>query len=82
MSNNPRRAVVTGASSGIGRAIAESLLAAGWKVSGLDVAQPSIVHAGFTHVPVNLTDGADIARATAALPAAEALVHALSLIHI
>ena len=82
MSNNPRRAVVTGSSSGIGRAIAESLLAAGWKVSGLDVAQPSIVHTGFTHVPVNLADGEDIARAAAVLPASEALVHAAGVLRV
>ncbi len=60
-------AVVTGSSSGIGRAIAESLLATGWRVTGLDVAPPAIVHAAFAHLPVNLADGDAIARAAAAL---------------
>ena len=75
-------AVVTGSSSGIGRAIAESLLAAGWQVSGLDVAQPAIVQAGFTPVPVDLADGADIARAAARLPAVDALVHAAGVLRV
>lgn len=68
--------VVTGASSGIGSAIAQALLAAGWRVTGLDVAQATIVHGGYAHVPVDLTDGAAIARTAAALPAVDALVHA------
>ena len=80
MSSNARHAVVTGSSSGIGRSIAESLLAGGWRVTGLDVAQPTVVHPSFTHTPVNLADGTDIARVAAALPGVDALV--LSLIHI
>lgn len=60
-------AVVTGSSSGIGRAIAESLLATGWRVTGLDVAPPAIAHAAFAHLPVNLADGEGIARAAAVL---------------
>ncbi|RYF25822.1 MAG: SDR family oxidoreductase, partial [Comamonadaceae bacterium] len=75
-------AVVTGASSGIGRSIAQSLVDAGWLVTGLDVAPPSIVRAGFTHVAVNLADGGDIARAAAALPAAHALVHAAGVLRV
>lgn len=78
----PRHAVVTGASSGIGRAIAESLLAEGWRVSGLDVAQPAIVRGGFAHWPVNLADGGDIARVAAALPAVDALVHAAGVLRV
>jgi len=63
-------AVVTGSSSGIGRAIAQSLLATGWRVTGLDVAPPAIAHPAFAHLPVDLADGEAIARAAAALLAA------------
>ena len=82
MSNDVRHAVVTGSSRGIGRAIAQSLLSNGWSVSGLDVAPACIVHAGFTAIPVNLADGADIARAAAALPAVDALVHAAGVLRV
>ncbi|WCM89773.1 SDR family NAD(P)-dependent oxidoreductase [Acidovorax sp. NCPPB 3576] len=75
-------AAVTGSSSGIGRAIAESLLAAGWHVSGLDVAAPTIEHAAFTPVAVDLADGEDIARAAAGLPAVQALVHAAGVLRV
>ena len=60
-------AVVTGSSGGIGRAIASQLLEAGWRVSGLDLAAPTLSHAGFVHVAVDLCDADAIARTTAAL---------------
>jgi NAD(P)-dependent dehydrogenase (short-subunit alcohol dehydrogenase family) len=56
--SNERRAVVTGTSSGIGQAIAQQLLADGWKVSGLDIAAPGIEHAAFEPVQIDLCDGA------------------------
>ncbi len=78
-----RHAVVTGSSSGIGQCIAQSLLAAGWRVTGLDVAPRAIAQdGGFTHVPLDLADGAAIARATAALPAVDALVHAAGVLRV
>ena len=74
--STPRHAVVTGSSQGIGHAIARALLAEGWRVSGLDLAPATLDHPAFTAQRVNLADGADIARVTAALPAVDALVHA------
>jgi NAD(P)-dependent dehydrogenase (short-subunit alcohol dehydrogenase family) len=50
-------AIVTGSSSGIGQAIAEHLLAAGWRVIGLDRAEPQISRAGFKSITVNLSVG-------------------------
>lgn len=76
------RAVVTGSSSGIGRAIAEHLLARGWQVSGLDLAAPSLSHAAFRPVTVDLGDGAAIARAAAEMQDADALVHAAGVLRV
>ena len=53
----PRHAVVTGSSSGIGQCIAQALLDAGWRVTGLDVAPPAIAQEGggsFTHLPADV----------------------------
>ncbi|MDA8456986.1 SDR family oxidoreductase [Acidovorax sp. GBBC 3334] len=75
-------AVVTGSSSGIGHAIAQSLLAAGWRVSGLDVAPPVIAHPAFTAVPADLSNGEAIAQAAAALQDVDALVHAAGVLRV
>ncbi|MEJ8811016.1 SDR family oxidoreductase [Variovorax ureilyticus] len=82
MSNDLRHAVVTGSSSGIGRAIAESLLASGWRVSGLDVAPPAIAHGAFTPVEADLSKGESVAAAAAALQDADALVHAAGVLRV
>lgn len=75
-SGAPRHAVVTGTSAGLGRAIAERLLADGWRVSGLDRAKAVVSHASFTAVQVDLADAAARDAALARLDAPEALVHA------
>ena len=81
-SNGAPHAVVTGASSGIGRAIAQSLLDAGWRVSGLDLAPATIDHAAFHPLRVDLGDGLAIAQAVAALGAPQALVHAAGVLRV
>jgi len=57
-------AVVTGASAGIGEAIAKALLAAGNTVIALQRSQPRTEHARLHHVAADLAD-ADAARAAA-----------------
>lgn len=80
--SNERHAVVTGSSAGIGRAIAESLLTAGWRVSGLDLAEATLQHGTFTPVQVDLGDGDALARAVAQLPPPHALVHAAGVLRV
>jgi len=77
-----RHALVTGSSSGIGEAIAQRLLAGGWRVTGFDVAAPRIEHAAFTAVRVDLADGAAAEAAARALGPAHALVHAAGVLRV
>jgi NAD(P)-dependent dehydrogenase (short-subunit alcohol dehydrogenase family) len=79
---NDRSAVVTGSSSGIGRAITERLLAEGWQVSGFDIATATVEHPGFTAVRVDLLDEAAIEAAARAARNASALVHAAGVLRV
>ena len=62
-------ALLTGGSAGIGRAIAEALLASGHRVVSLDRDPPSLAHEEFHHLEVDLLSAA--ATHDAALAAAE-----------
>ena len=68
-------ALVTGASSGIGAAIAARLLRHGWQVTGISRRETDLAHPAFRHVPLDLSDVAGIERAVADI-APTALVHA------
>ncbi|WP_413249104.1 SDR family NAD(P)-dependent oxidoreductase [Sinomonas flava] len=71
-------AVVTGCSSGIGRAIAARLLAEGWRVTGLSRRETDLGD-GFSWRQADLADSRSLTEAVEGLPAADAVVHAAGL---
>ncbi|MFO1324468.1 MAG: SDR family oxidoreductase [Burkholderiales bacterium] len=81
-SKEHRRAVVTGSSSGIGKSIAQALLADGWHVTGFDIAPTSIEHDRFTPVRVDLCDGSAAEAAAASVGPVAALVHAAGVLRV
>jgi len=75
-------AVVSGASSGIGAAIAAHLLRLGWRVTGLDRAPAALDAGGFTPVLVDLADRSATRAAIGRLSGATALVHAAGFLRV
>ncbi len=74
------RAVVTGASAGIGHAIVTHLLESGWQVAGLDRSAAGIEHPAYKHHRIDLLDTQAV-NALAPELAAQALVHAAGFMH-
>lgn len=75
----PRLAVVTGASSGIGAAVAERLLRDGWRVVGISRGAPGVGAENFAHRRADLSNPAELRAAMEGLRPA-ALVHAAGLL--
>jgi len=69
-------AVVTGSSAGIGRAIAQRIVALGGTVHGLDRAPATLADPRFHGVAVDLADADAVDSAARELRSASALVHA------
>ncbi len=84
MSNDARQlhAVVTGSSGGLGKAICEDLLANGWRVTGVDLSAPTIVHGAFAHQPLDLSHGGQTDAIATGLQDVEALVHAAGVLRV
>lgn len=70
-----KHAVVTGTSSGIGKAIAARLLADGWKVTGLSRTE-SFLDGDFAWLRADLSEPGTLAAVVSSLQPADALVHA------
>lgn len=75
-------AVVTGATGGIGLAIVQHLLKAGWQVAGLDIGAAVARHDAYRHITVDLCDEAATRRALDTLKDARALVHAAGILRV
>ncbi|MEH3086645.1 MAG: SDR family NAD(P)-dependent oxidoreductase [Xylophilus ampelinus] len=76
-----RHALVTGASSGIGQAIAQALLADGWTVDGISRSPVEGLGPGFHGHRLDLGDHARLAETLATLPMPNAVVHAAGAMH-
>jgi NAD(P)-dependent dehydrogenase (short-subunit alcohol dehydrogenase family) len=70
-----RHALVTGASSGIGLATVQRLLAQGWQVTGLSRRAPDIDHPAYAHRAVDVADAPALRQALQGL-VPTAIVHA------
>lgn len=84
MLNSPRQrhAVVTGSSGGIGKAICEELLGAGWRVTGLDLSPPTITYSSFVHHRLDLSDQVQTRSIASILADVDALVHAAGVLRV
>jgi NAD(P)-dependent dehydrogenase (short-subunit alcohol dehydrogenase family) len=82
MTDGNRLAVVTGASSGIGKAIAQTLLGSGWSVLGLSRTGPDIANPRMMFAAVDLLDVAALDAVLRDIGAVDALVHSAGILRV
>ena len=80
MSNSGKLAAISGASGGIGAALAEGFLAAGYAVIGLDRSEAGRDLPNFRRVALDITDDAAVAGFGAGLDRLDVLVNAAGVI--
>lgn len=73
-------ALVSGAAGGIGRALAEGFLDAGYEVTGIDRAEQGWFAPGFSYVTLDLRDNAAVAAFGGRLQSADVVVNAAGII--
>lgn len=76
----PPHALISGAAGGIGRALSEGFLAAGYEVTGIDRAGEGWSAAGFRYVALDLTDSAAVAAFGESLDRLDVLINAAGII--
>ena len=77
-----RRAVVTGASSGIGRAISKTLLNDGWSVVCLSRTNPDIADPNLEFIPIDLLDSAAFKVVLRDIGPVDAIIHAAGILRV
>ena len=74
--SNPKHALITGTSSGIGAAITQKLLDDGWKVTGLSRKPGGLQHPNFTHRAIDVTDTPALTAFLNEITQIDAIIHA------
>ena len=74
--NRKKCAVVTGASSGIGKAVVSRLLADGWRVVGISRSRSDEASPDYQSLPVDLSDFDALRSSLASIAGVDAVVHA------
>lgn len=77
-----RRAVVTGASSGIGLAISKTLLDDGWSVIGLSRTIPDISDPNLEFIPIDLLDCPAFESVLRDIGSVDAIIHAAGILRV